>query len=654
MKKYAYNQSYKEKEDFINNLKDSVKYEAVEKWGVKTTNTASENDIAILDALNSMKKNSHGLQFSAGIYKFSASWGEFGYEDFFAVKGITEVSQDNFHTSIIKRTSNVTLIKINGNPLFVDANLHQGAIFRDISFNGDDREADLIQCFSAQYMKWDNVRIVAVNGTAVHMWEVFDSRVYNLSLDYTGNSDGSKAGLLLRSGTYDDGTGSVTREFTNEVHFIGMRMENCRGISLQTAGASTNNCKFTNCKWESTGNNLPTIQLNEALAFRFTDCYLVGSIGTVGGVQESLITLNDCSGFTYDGVIIAFLNTIANNDIETLVKINNSDSVNIKINSSDWNDRITSDYLIDVSGCTKENIDGFILELNGLPFNKRLFDGWRRTGIDTNKPADTLSWIDGDVQNNKNPVRGGYGSWIMLNSEWYGYGGIIGGQPIGFTPANLTNLELWLDASDSATITESGGAVSQWNDKSGNVRHATQATGANQPTLSTFNGRQCINFDNSIEQWFSLVAVNVAGNNNVVYIVLDSVGEGSSTVQRILQQQQSGGTRHGIELDTNGNIKYNNVTDGTSGNPTYKYRGNKRIIVAYRNGTQVGVGYGGVFETTSISGNVVTLDNSYIGAYNNGASEGFNGKICEIIIQTNYDSDEIFNTLAYLNDKWSI
>lgn len=53
-----------------------------------------------------------------------------------------------------------------------------------------------------------------------------------------------------------------------------------------------------------------------------------------------------------------------------------------------------------------------------------------------------------------------------------------------WTPAELTGLVLWLDAADASTITLNGSTVSQWDDKSGNSRHATQATAANQPTYT--------------------------------------------------------------------------------------------------------------------------------------------------------------------------
>jgi hypothetical protein len=59
-----------------------------------------------------------------------------------------------------------------------------------------------------------------------------------------------------------------------------------------------------------------------------------------------------------------------------------------------------------------------------------------------------------------------------------------------WTPSLITTA-LWLDASDTDTITESGGAVSQWDDKgSSGLNDATQAVGANQPLTNvlTQNG----------------------------------------------------------------------------------------------------------------------------------------------------------------------
>jgi hypothetical protein len=62
-------------------------------------------------------------------------------------------------------------------------------------------------------------------------------------------------------------------------------------------------------------------------------------------------------------------------------------------------------------------------------------------------------------------------------------------------PAVVSNADLWLDAADLSTITESSGSVSQWDNK-GSLGNFTQATGALQPTtgVSTLNGLNVLDF----------------------------------------------------------------------------------------------------------------------------------------------------------------
>lgn len=74
-----------------------------------------------------------------------------------------------------------------------------------------------------------------------------------------------------------------------------------------------------------------------------------------------------------------------------------------------------------------------------------------------------------------------------------------------WTPANAANLIAWYDASDADTITESGGNVSQWRDKSGNARHLNQDTASNQPEWGLgpqINGMNVIDYDGTFDQMF--------------------------------------------------------------------------------------------------------------------------------------------------------
>ena len=88
-----------------------------------------------------------------------------------------------------------------------------------------------------------------------------------------------------------------------------------------------------------------------------------------------------------------------------------------------------------------------------------------------------------------------------------GYG--IGISPTAkrFSPLAISGLQLWLDSSDGSTLYDStsggsivsadGSAVKRWEDKSGNARHATEATNAPTLEVAEKNGKNVLNFATS-------------------------------------------------------------------------------------------------------------------------------------------------------------
>jgi hypothetical protein len=75
---------------------------------------------------------------------------------------------------------------------------------------------------------------------------------------------------------------------------------------------------------------------------------------------------------------------------------------------------------------------------------------------------------------------------------------VVTGTTTGWTPAALgNNLSLWLDASDTASITLNGSNVSTWQDKSGNSRPGSQSNAALQPSYTNvgLNGRPVVTFN---------------------------------------------------------------------------------------------------------------------------------------------------------------
>jgi hypothetical protein len=84
-------------------------------------------------------------------------------------------------------------------------------------------------------------------------------------------------------------------------------------------------------------------------------------------------------------------------------------------------------------------------------------------------------------------------SWITKAAVW---SKVLEISPASELPVT-SGLWGWWDASDAATITDAGsGKVSQWDDKSGNGRHVTQASPGNRPTtgIRTINGLNAIDF----------------------------------------------------------------------------------------------------------------------------------------------------------------
>jgi hypothetical protein len=91
------------------------------------------------------------------------------------------------------------------------------------------------------------------------------------------------------------------------------------------------------------------------------------------------------------------------------------------------------------------------------------------------------------------------------------------------------SIALWLDASDLSTISYGTSGISEWRDKSGNNRHATQGTDANRPTLTAIglNSRPVISFDGSNDsfdftgshgqEWSAFIVGRANGTQQVFY-----------------------------------------------------------------------------------------------------------------------------------------
>lgn len=97
-------------------------------------------------------------------------------------------------------------------------------------------------------------------------------------------------------------------------------------------------------------------------------------------------------------------------------------------------------------------------------------------------------------------------------------------------PDGITGLHGWYKA-DAITGLSNGAAVTQWNDSSGFVNHAAQATALNQPTYQTnvVNGLPVVRFDGTNDRLVITNSDMLAITNNAAGISIMAVVSASSS-----------------------------------------------------------------------------------------------------------------------------
>lgn len=230
-----------------------------------------------------------------------------------------------------------------------------------------------------------------------------------------------------------------------------------------------------------------------------------------------------------------------------------------------------------------------------------------------------------------------------------------------FLPSSLSNLSMWLDAADPATITGTT-TVTQWNDKSGNGRNATNSSST--ITRSTYNGQSVILFSNGSTRYMTttltvplnahtLIAIHVpttvnsnnVGNTslfrfqNTNYIVFPYM---NGTTPRGYITNQGGSGAGSIDA-TNSTLVENSVTTNFN-----------IIVAAIASGSQLIYNNG-----TLQSSNTRTLSSSaasdplWIGGFGN--SESYLGSLGEMIVYNRQlTTTERQQVEGYLAWKWGL
>jgi hypothetical protein len=238
-----------------------------------------------------------------------------------------------------------------------------------------------------------------------------------------------------------------------------------------------------------------------------------------------------------------------------------------------------------------------------------------------------------------------------------------------WTPALITTA-LWLDAADAATVTTVSAAVSQWNDKSGNGRNASQATAGSRPTVASAsqNSLNGISFDGVDDRLGFSSAI--LGTTHSLFVLFKPTIE--AAFGAVFGQWQAGqGGRYLLNMNQNcaGPVesgRFNLFNESTTGGActgtgftTDVSISNTATLISsisttgseqwklLKNGTE--------WDSATIT-NVSTGVNSSLGSVN--ASDGTNpydGVIYEVIHLASYASTDTRQRIeGYLAHKWGL
>jgi hypothetical protein len=215
----------------------------------------------------------------------------------------------------------------------------------------------------------------------------------------------------------------------------------------------------------------------------------------------------------------------------------------------------------------------------------------------------------------------------------------------------------WWDASDISSITQSGGLVSQWNDKSGSGLHVSQATAGLLPGVATVNGLNAVGFDGTDDYMFTtseppvfaaMLCVHVCDVVSTAHTLGGFVrGTGATLLQATAIYSSSNEYRTPFfSVSTPYPSSGGTVTAGVPSLFATSFSGSAAAL-RVRGATETG--------TTSQSG--TNVSGVWFGTRNVSGTPGIylNGKLCEVLLFSAVPSASDLRRLEkYLADKWGV
>jgi len=225
-----------------------------------------------------------------------------------------------------------------------------------------------------------------------------------------------------------------------------------------------------------------------------------------------------------------------------------------------------------------------------------------------------------------------------------------------WTPAQLPT-SLWLDASDSSTITIATG-VRSWKDKSGNGRNVAQGTSGSQPALVTnfSNSRPAIYFDGGDRLQWDGTLVSLSGiqcafigrqiYNAQAYVAFFQLFRTSGDDDQFNIRKDNSVAKMQLEFNTGSGNKYAGCYAPSSFNTIFigsmSYNGSGATLHVD----------GGNESYSAIASGTMDIHRIIIGGQN--IFNNFIGSIGELVIVNSTDRNIRLQLEGYLAWKWGL
>jgi len=239
-----------------------------------------------------------------------------------------------------------------------------------------------------------------------------------------------------------------------------------------------------------------------------------------------------------------------------------------------------------------------------------------------------------------------------------------------FTPASISGLQLWLDASDASTLftdsagttaaTADGDPVGCWKDKSGNAKNATQPNGTKKPLLkiNAKNSKNTIRYDGVDDGMINAVGLTSGTYSGVIHVFFAASKPTSGGTYFV--ERQTGPCKAfffwqtGPYIESDGSTYAKTMTSGS-----YSLFNSAGSVVSHiTSGTSGSVARVNRSSVTFSSNQYASVSGSsgYILAEREGGQgQRWPGDYFELLVYTKtLTNDEIQNVENYLIDKWGI